>query len=82
MGSAVVANWIAHAAFWVLLAYGVALRKLRAGAAAVFVAVWVSGLICLPYLPWEPAHAMFSSFVAVLDIALVFTIFKGDVQLT
>jgi hypothetical protein len=32
-------------------------------------------------VPYEPAHAMFSSFVAVLDIALVFTIFKGDVRL-
>ena len=30
----------------------------------------------------EPVRAMFSSFVAALDIALVFMIFKGDVRLT
>ena len=47
---------------------------------AVFVALWVAGLYGLPYVP--SVEAMFSSFVAVLDIALVFLIFKGDVRLT
>jgi hypothetical protein len=36
----------------------------------------------LPYAPYEPARAMFSSFVAALDITLMFTIFKDDVRLT
>jgi hypothetical protein len=36
----------------------------------------------LPYAPYAPARAMFSSYVAILDIALVFIIFKGDVRLT
>ena len=48
----------------------------------VFVLLWPTGLFGLPHVPYEPAHAMFSSFVAVLDIALVFIIFKGDVRLT
>jgi hypothetical protein len=34
------------------------------------------GLRFIPY-----GAGLFSSFVAVLDIALVFTIFKGDVRL-
>jgi hypothetical protein len=33
-------------------------------------------------LPYGPAHDMFTSWVAALDIALVFKIFKGDVRLT
>lgn len=34
-------------------------------------------------LRWVPyGDGMFSSYVAVLDIALVFLIFKGDVRLT
>ena len=49
---------------------------------AVFLVLWLAGLIGIPYVPYEPARAMFSSFVAVLDIALVLAIFKGDVRLT
>jgi hypothetical protein len=52
----------------------------RRGAAA-FVGLWLAGLFGLLMVPYEPARAMFSSYVAVLDIALVFTIFKGDVRL-
>ena len=44
-----------------------------------FVAIWLVGLYGLPYI--VGAAAVFSSFVAVLDIALVFTIFKGDIRL-
>jgi hypothetical protein len=48
----------------------------------MFTTLWLAGLLGLPFLPYEPARAMFSSFVAVLDVALVFTIFKGDVRLS
>jgi hypothetical protein len=82
VGSPAVAAWIAHLAFWGLLVYGCAGGQLSLKRLAVFLLVWFAGLIGLPYVPWEPARAMFSSFVAVLDIALVFTIFNGDVRLT
>ena len=49
---------------------------------AVFLLLWLTVRIGLPYVPYEPARAMFSSVVAMLDIALVFMIFKGDVRLT
>jgi len=45
-----------------------------------FLLVWTAALYGLPYLPY--GGAMFSPAVAVLDIALVFLIFKGDVRLT
>jgi hypothetical protein len=44
--------------------------------------VWIAGRVGLPLVPFEPVRAMFTSFAAALDIALVFTIFKGDVRLS
>ena len=82
MGSPAVAAWIAHLAFWALLVYGLVVRELTPKRLAVFLILWSAGLMGLPYAPYQPARAMFSSFVAALDIALVFTIFKGDVRLT
>jgi hypothetical protein len=53
---------------------------LAARAIAVFLLIWIAGLYGLPHIPF--GEALFSSFVAILDIALVFLIFKGDVRLT
>jgi len=82
MGSPGVAAWIAHLAFVGLVVYGWAWGALAPLRIAAFLLAWLAGRIGLQYVPYEPAHAMFSSFVAVLDIALVFIIFKGDVRLT
>jgi hypothetical protein len=82
MGSPAVAAWIAHLAFVGLVVYGWACGALTPLRIAAFLLAWLARRIGLPYLPYEPAHAMFSSFVAVLDIALVFMIVKGDVRLT
>jgi hypothetical protein len=82
MGSPAIAALIAHVAFWSLLAYGWARGDLRFRGVAVFLLLWLAGRTGLPYVPYEPAQAMFSSYVAVLDITLVFLIFKGDVRLT
>jgi hypothetical protein len=82
MGSPAVAAWIAHVVFWTLLAYGAIVEELDIKRVGTFLILWAAGLVVLPYLPYPPARVMFSSFVAMLDIALVFTIFKGDVRLT
>jgi hypothetical protein len=82
MGSPAVAAWIAHVVFWTLLVYGVIVEELDFSRLAIFLLLWLGGVLALPYAPYQPARAMFPSFVAVLDIALVFTIFKGDVRLT
>jgi hypothetical protein len=81
MGSPAVAALLAHASFCVLVIYGFAVGELNLKRLGMFVLLWLVGLLALPYVPYEPAHAMFSPFVAVLDIALVFTIFKRDVTL-
>jgi hypothetical protein len=80
MGSAGIAGWIAHIAFWVLLPYGWLWDELGARAVTVFLLLWFLGIFGLPYLPY--GGSLFSPFVAVLDVALVFIIFKGDVRLT
>lgn len=80
MGSVGVAAWLAHVTFWGLLVYGWARHELGLRATVVFLFLWLAGLYGLPYIPF--GAALFSSFVAMLDIALVFLIFKGDVRLT
>ncbi len=80
MGSPVVAAFISQAAFWTLIVYGFAVGELRTKGVTAFVLVWLGGRFGLPYMPY--GAALFSSFVAVLDVTVVFVIFKGDVRLT
>jgi hypothetical protein len=82
MGSPAIAAWIAQLAFWGLIAFGLVTGTLSASRAIVLLLLWIAGAAGLPYAPYAPARAMFSSYVAILDIALVFIIFKGDVRLT
>lgn len=77
--SAGIAALIAHAGFWGLLAYGWFWDEIGPRGIAMFLLLWAAGLFAVRLLPYD---GMFSSFVAVLDIALVFLIFKGDVRLT
>ncbi len=79
MGSIAVAGWIAYLAFWILLVYGWAVDELHAPALTVFILLWGAARYGLPYVQ---ADGFFITCVAILDIALVFTIFKGDVPLT
>jgi hypothetical protein len=80
MGSLVVAGWIAQVAFWSLVAVGAIAGELRAWQVVTFVMLWTA---CVFGLAQLPAVAGFStSCVAILDIALVFLIFRGDVRLT
>ena len=71
---------IAHAAFWILLAAGWWSQELRVRGVTLFVLLWTGGWFGLRFIPFGPQ--VFFSWVAVLDVALVFIIFKGDVRLT
>ena len=53
--------------------YGWAVGELTLKVVIVFTLLWLASRL---------ATAMFSPLVAMLDIALVFIIFKGDVRLT
>ena len=82
VGSPVVAGLIAQLLFWLLLALGWRTGELGPRGALLFLVLWLAGLFGLPRIPYEPAHTMFTTLVAVLDIALVFVVFQGDVRLT
>ena len=79
VGSPAVAALVAHVGFWLLLVYGLMWEEIGWRGLAVFLTLWIAGRYGLPYVPY--GAALFSSYVAVLDIALVFVIFKGDVRL-
>jgi hypothetical protein len=80
MGSAGVAAWIAHLSFWILLISGVTSGELGTRGVVAALAAWALGYVGLPYLAYGPS--LFPTFVAVVDIVLVFVIFKGDVHIT
>jgi hypothetical protein len=74
------AAFVGFWAFWLLLVYGYVVGELSPKHLVIFVIVWLVGRVALAYLP-TPAPQLFSPYVAVLDIALVFVIFEGDMRL-
>jgi hypothetical protein len=78
-GSIGVAAWIAEIAFVVLLALGVWFGELRRVGAAVFLALGLLIWLGLPHL--RNGANFVTPALAVLDIALVFAVLKGDVRI-
>jgi hypothetical protein len=79
VGSPAVAGWIAQLAFWVLLTLGAYFEELGRKAAVLFVVLWAIGYFGLPRLSYG---AFVAPYTAVLDIALVWLVFKRDVRLS
>ena len=65
--------------FWVLLVLGWMFGELHAKAIAIFILLWLTGVVVSRFVL---SGAPFTSYVAVLDVALVLAVFKGDVRLT
>jgi hypothetical protein len=80
MGSVAAAAWISHIAFLVLIVCGYLTESLSVRASIVFGLLWLVPRIALGFMP--SAAPFFSPYVAVLDIVLVFLLFRGDVRLT
>ena len=80
MSSATVAGWIAHIAFWTLLIIGAWSADLGRRTLGLFLVLWLAGMFGLPYVSF--GAGLSTPFVAVLDIALVFLVLKGDIRLT
>lgn len=77
-GSIAIGYWIAHGAFWMLAV--VAASTLGTRRAAIVIVLWVVGYVVSMWIP--QGATLFTSYVAVLDIALVLMVFKGDIRLT
>ena len=69
---------IAWWGFWALLVVGWMAGELDARRMALFIGLWVAGRVVSGYFQYD---LLFAPYLAVLDIALVFLIFKGDVKL-
>jgi len=80
IGTPLLGAVVAHLAFWVLLALGLVSGEFGKGRAAAFVGFWVVGFVGIPRIAWWTA-SLVTSWVAVLDIVLVFFVLKGDVRI-
>jgi hypothetical protein len=69
---------IAWWGFWALLVVGWIAGELDVRRTALFIVLWVAGRVASGYVLYG---LLFTPYLAVLDIALVFLIFKGDVRL-
>lgn len=76
VGSAGIGTAIAHVVFWVLTVRAWIAAGPRT--AAIFVGLWLAGYVGLPLVG---GGLFFASWVAVLDIAIVLVVFKGDAPL-
>jgi len=76
IGTPLVAAWIAHVAFWILLA--MAARAGRWRTFGVFAVLWLSGYIASGQI--ATLTLFFMPYVAVLDIALVFIVLQRDIR--
>jgi hypothetical protein len=69
---------VATLGFWVLLGAGWLLGELQVKGIAIAVLLWLAGFAaCRLLVP----GVLFTPYVAILDIALVLIIFKGDITL-
>lgn len=64
--------------FWILLGAGWGLGELHVKGTAVFLLLWLAGFAGSGFVRGE---TLWTPYVAVLDITLVFAIFKGDIRL-
>ena len=64
--------------FWGLVIVGYMLDELRFKAAAILILLWFAGFA---WSRFGSLGLLFTPYAAVLDIALVFIVFKGDVKL-
>ena len=81
LNSASVAGYAAHVLYWAVLGIGAAFGELGRRAVLTFVLLWICGVMGLPRL-FLAGGFLVTSYVAVLDIVLVFIVFKGDVRLS
>jgi hypothetical protein len=77
-GAPVIGAFIAWWGFWALLIVGWMAGELDARRTTLFIGLWVVGRVASGYFLYG---LLFAPYLAVLDIALVFLVFKGDVKL-
>jgi hypothetical protein len=79
IGSPAIGAVLALWGFWAILAIGLLRGDLSVRGAAIFVMLWLVGFVGLRHVL---SGMLLVSYVAVLDIALVLVVFRGDVRIT
>jgi len=79
IGAPAIGAFIAFWGFWVLLLAGWLRQALGLRGILLFLALWIAGRLALNVVL---NGLLFTPYVAMLDIALVFVVFQGDVRLT
>ena len=78
VGSIAVAAWVAKLAFVLLLTLGIAYDELGYRGCTMFVVLGAAAWFGLPSIGGE---ALVTTALALIDVALVFVVFKGDVKI-
>lgn len=78
IGSPQIGWWIAHTAFWVLMAMAVRYRRWRT--VSVVMLLWIAGYVVSSQVP--ALSLFFMPYVAAVDVALVFIVLGRDIRLT
>ena len=81
VGTPALGAWIAQFAFFVLLILGVLVGELSRRTVVIIVALWALGYFVLPRVPTYGGFFV-GPYTALLDIALVWLVFKSDPRLT
>ena len=81
VGTPALGAWIAQFAFVVLLVLGVLVGELSRRAVVSIVVLWALGYFGLSRVPTYGGPFV-APYTALLDIALVWLVFKNDVRLT
>jgi hypothetical protein len=81
VGTPALGAWIAQFAFCVLLILGVFVGELSRRTVVIIVALWALGYFGLARVSTY-GGVLVSPYTALLDIALVWLVFKGDPRLT
>jgi hypothetical protein len=65
--------------FFVLMAAGWYLGRLRSPQLVTFLVVWLAGLLAAGLLPLMAP--LFTAYVALVDVVLILVIFRGDIRI-
>ncbi len=79
MSRTVLAGMLAAGLFWGLLGHAWWAAKLTHRTGLFFVLLWTAGMVGFPYL--AIGRGAFTVWVALLDIVLIFLVFKRDFEI-
>jgi hypothetical protein len=81
VGSFGLTPWVAHPVFVALVVIGSISGEISRAGTALLVSLWLIGFIVFPRV-LTMGDVWFPTVVAILDVILVFVVFKEDIRLS